>query len=413
LRIIELEKALYNQDKLLCKVFRENKKLNLELVSASYEIASLQSVHDDMSGKTCDNCTMIMVNYTDLWLMYSQVASQLKGVRLELRELKAHSLLLGACTSCPLLRFNLEVSSIEIKNLKHKLSHSSRYNVLSPPCDVCGSLKGKFFHATKENTELKQEVACLTSRLERTVVSEKLIEDDLSRVEESATMFTYKLGVSFERCEDKGEKSDSKLIPSSTYHQDEKTIKSIKAHYPVNPKPFFNPKREVRKEIPKPREEAFVCMFCGRAGHLDEVCFRRKRIEKMCLDYARNTYRDEFIDFLSRSYSRVPPHSYSRVSPHTSSRALPQFSHGPNHRSYGLGSRENRLVPKYFGYDPRPHHGGRFPCRPDLPAGGSHTHFEPRHLDGPCFPHRGSCTTGSNGEMLKTVKTSSSRMVKC
>jgi hypothetical protein len=39
------------------------------------------------------------------------------------------------------------------------------------------------------------------------VVSEKMIEDDLSHVEESATKSTYKLGVSFERCEDKGVKS--------------------------------------------------------------------------------------------------------------------------------------------------------------------------------------------------------------
>jgi regulator of replication initiation timing len=45
---------------------------------------------------------------------------------------------------------------------------------------MCGSLKDKLFHATKENTELKQEVAYLTSRLERTVVSKKMIEDDLS-----------------------------------------------------------------------------------------------------------------------------------------------------------------------------------------------------------------------------------------
>jgi hypothetical protein len=28
-------------------------------------------VHDDMSAKSCDNCTVIMVNYADLWLMYS------------------------------------------------------------------------------------------------------------------------------------------------------------------------------------------------------------------------------------------------------------------------------------------------------------------------------------------------------
>jgi hypothetical protein len=32
-------------------VFHENKKLNLELESASSEIASLRSVHDDMSAK--------------------------------------------------------------------------------------------------------------------------------------------------------------------------------------------------------------------------------------------------------------------------------------------------------------------------------------------------------------------------
>jgi hypothetical protein len=36
LRVIELENALCNQDKLLCKVFHENKKLNLELESAFF-----------------------------------------------------------------------------------------------------------------------------------------------------------------------------------------------------------------------------------------------------------------------------------------------------------------------------------------------------------------------------------------
>jgi hypothetical protein len=34
-------------------------------------------VHDDMSVKPCDNCTMIMVNYADLWLIQSHVASLL------------------------------------------------------------------------------------------------------------------------------------------------------------------------------------------------------------------------------------------------------------------------------------------------------------------------------------------------
>jgi hypothetical protein len=228
---------------LLGKVFRENKKLNLELESVFSEIASLRSTHDDMSAKPCDSCKMIVVNYADLWLVHSHVASLLDGARLELRELKAHSTLLGACTSCPMIRSDLEGTAIDIKDLKHKLDHSSSYTVLSPPCEACVSLKGKLFHATKENTELPQEVAYLTAHLQKTVLSEKMIQEDLSRVEQSATKSTHRLGVGFERCEDKGEMSAPKFIPSSTYHKEEATIKSTKSHYPSNPKPSFNPER--------------------------------------------------------------------------------------------------------------------------------------------------------------------------
>jgi hypothetical protein len=138
-------------------------------------------------------------------------------------------------------------------------------------------------------------------------------------------------------------------------------------------------------------------MFCGRPSHLDEFCFHHKRIEKRHFDYARNSYRDEFIDF--------PPHTSSHASSH--------FFHGPNHHSYGFCSQENSFVSGSFGYDPRSHHGDRPPRRYDFPAGGSYTCFETRHLDGPHFPHRGSHPTGSNGEEQKTVKTSSGRMVKC
>jgi hypothetical protein len=164
------------------------------------------------------------------------------GARLELRELKAHSTLLGACTTCPLLRSDLKAAVIEIKDLKHKLDHSSCYTILSPPYEACVSLKGKLFHATKENTQLQQEVAYLTARLEKTILSKKMIAP--------------------------------KFVPSSSYHKEEEALKPTKAHYPSNPKSSFNPKREARKETTKPREEAFVCMFCGRAGHLDEFYFR-------------------------------------------------------------------------------------------------------------------------------------------
>jgi hypothetical protein len=155
----------------------------------------------------------------------------------------------------------------------------------------------------------------------------------------------------------------SLFLPLSTIkkrnhlNQQNPTAHPIQSH-PSNP-------RDVKKEIIKAREEAFICMFCGRAGHLDECYFRRKRIEKRHFDYPRNSHRDEFSDFL--------PHSYSPALPRTSSHALPHFSHRPNHCSYDFGSRENNFVHRCFSYGPRPHRGDRFSCRPSFPTGGSHT----------------------------------------
>jgi hypothetical protein len=53
------------------------------------------------------------------------------------------------------------------------------------------------------------------------------------------------------------------------------------------------------------------------------------------------------------------------------------------------------------------------PRRHSFLGGGSYTRFEPGHLDGPHFPHHSSHPVHSNGEVQKTVKTSSGRMVKC
>jgi peptidyl-tRNA hydrolase len=100
----------------------------------------------------------------------------------------------------------------------------------------------------------------LTTRLEKTALSEKMIEEDLSQVEESATKSTYRLGVGFERCEKKSEKSAPKFVLSSSYHKEEEALKPTKTHYPSNSKPSFNPKREARKETPsRERKLLFAC----------------------------------------------------------------------------------------------------------------------------------------------------------
>jgi hypothetical protein len=182
-------------------------------------------------------------------IVHTQVASQLKGAKLELKELKAHSSLLGACISCPVLKSDLDACSIEIKELKQRPDHSSRYKVFSTPCEVCGTLKDKLLHATREKSELKQEVAYLSSRFERIIVSEKMIEEDLSRGEESATKSTYKLDVGFEKCEDKGEKNASKFVHRSNSHKEEEALKPTTHPIPSHPstqerceEKYFKPK---------------------------------------------------------------------------------------------------------------------------------------------------------------------------
>jgi hypothetical protein len=205
--------------------------------------------------------------------VHAQVASQLESTICELDELKARPSLLDACLECLKLKLELDARSLNVTKLETKLLEKSHVSVTSSPCEVCVSLKGKLVHSTNGNTMLVQDVAYLTSWLERTKLSEKMIEEDLSRVDECVTLSIHKLGLSYERCEDKGGKSAPKFIPISNYHQVEETLKSTKAHYPSNSKPSFNPKRDVKKETPKPREDAFVYIFCVHSGHLDEFCF--------------------------------------------------------------------------------------------------------------------------------------------
>jgi hypothetical protein len=128
---------------LLYLVFCENKNLNLKLENSFAEIASLQSLYNNMSAQPCENCNMIMVNYADLWILHTRVASQVMGAKLGLKELKAHSLLLGACLECPKLKLELDARSLKVKDLETKLLEKPRVSVTSPPCEVCGSLNDK------------------------------------------------------------------------------------------------------------------------------------------------------------------------------------------------------------------------------------------------------------------------------
>jgi hypothetical protein len=125
------------------------------------------------------------------------------------------------------------------------------------------SLKDKLVHATNENIMLVQDVAYLTSRLERIKLSEKMIKEELSQVDECVTHSIHKLGLVYERCEDKGEIS-TKFVPSSTYNDEEETLKAKQIPYPPNPKSSFNPKRAQKQTTNSSMSNldgVYICMF--------------------------------------------------------------------------------------------------------------------------------------------------------
>jgi hypothetical protein len=88
----------------------------------------------------------------------------------------------------------------------------------------------------------------------------------------------------------------------------------------------------VKKETPsRERKLSFACFVAMLVTWTSFASDARELTrDTLSFEYARNSYRDEFFDFL--------PHSYSHALPHTSSHALSRFSHGPNHHSYGFGS---------------------------------------------------------------------------
>jgi hypothetical protein len=102
---------------------------------------------------------------------------------------------------CAKLKLELDARSLNVKKLETELPEKSHILVTSSPYEVCVSLKSKLVHAINENTMLAQDVAYLTLRFERTKLSEKSIEEDLSQVDECVTHSIHKLCSGYERCE--------------------------------------------------------------------------------------------------------------------------------------------------------------------------------------------------------------------
>jgi hypothetical protein len=98
-----------------------------------------------------------------------------------------------------------------------------------------------------------------------------MIEENLSRVDEFVIHSIHKLGLGYERCEDKG-KIFTKFVPSSTYKYANKFHTLQTQSHPLTRRELKS-KQSTNPAMPN-LDGVYICMFCGCAGHLGEFSFQ-------------------------------------------------------------------------------------------------------------------------------------------
>ncbi|WVZ76688.1 hypothetical protein U9M48_024641 [Paspalum notatum var. saurae] len=299
-----------------------------EIDELKVELGKLQSKLDEptLSGELeCESCPCLAKELAVL-------KEKFEGQFMELEELRARPTLLGACIVCPTLRGELEQLRADFEVL----------SAPTDTCENCLTLRMQL--VDRDATIRKLEKAAMVPSLDydtcatQTVVLEDLREEVLSLQNDNnrlreVLIWAYARqpqlemiigstkraegetsGVGFGECNTSGEKSAPVKVkttptqPGETvdgvYHEPPKaapmkqywTPKPSKAKLDkiveeeLTPKgktpvqqpepPKVTPPKPKSQPNPVPRRPVYHCEFCQRNGHLEEFCFRRKRVER-------------------------------------------------------------------------------------------------------------------------------------
>jgi hypothetical protein len=91
------------------------------LVDARAQIDSLKSAPIVTNEPECTGCSVYLNELTVLKEKYASNVEELYVLRVELDEMKSRSSLLSACTSCPVLHEQLDVSLVYARSLEAQL----------------------------------------------------------------------------------------------------------------------------------------------------------------------------------------------------------------------------------------------------------------------------------------------------
>jgi hypothetical protein len=293
-------------------------------LDAKLEIDSLKASPIVSDEVKCADCPTFLADLALFKEKHASKCEELNVLRVEVAALKSRSALLGACTSCPVLHAKIDEMHAYTVSLEAKLKEQ-----IPTSCSTCE------MHALKnlelahyvdrlqdENDELRKLIGWLSGHEPQLKImietfkrqdgeglgANKVGEGSGGNITEPPKthqknnfppkpnhlrnrLDTTPASPVFSPQTNDFQKPVKFLSTSrkvSFGKESEKTSKEKPVEKPSGEKPSEQPKP---KPKPKPKLVRFHCGYCGRDGHKDEFCFKRKREERMVKEWAnKNKY---------------------------------------------------------------------------------------------------------------------------
>jgi hypothetical protein len=292
-------------------------ELETQVLDSKHEIDSLKASPVVSDEVDCADCSIFLANLALFKEKHASMCEELDVLRVEVAELKSRSALLGACTSCPVLHAKIDEMHVCTASLEDKLKEP-----IPKSCSTCE------MHALK-NLELAHYV----DRLQDENDEPRKLMGWLSGHEPQLRIMieTFKRqdgeGLGANKV---GEGSGENIPgPPKTHHKNDFPPKPnhlmnlldttpAPPVFPIQTNEFQKPSKfvstpgkvffgkesekvseekpvekssgekpsEQPQSKPKPKLVRFHCGYCGRYGHKDEFCFKRKREEIMAKEWA-------------------------------------------------------------------------------------------------------------------------------
>jgi hypothetical protein len=303
-------------------------ELETQNLDAKLEIDSLKALPVVSNEVECADCPIFLADLAMFKEKHASKCEELDVLRVEVAELKSRPALLGACTSCPILHEKIDEKHAYTVLLEAKLKEPIRTSFSTCELHALKNLEFAHYvdHLQDENDDLRKMMGWL-SRHEPQL---RMMIEAYKRYDGQA-LGSEKIG---ECSGEGGEKIGDIQAPPKTYHKNtydpkpnplrnkldttpdppifpqptddfQKSIKfkstlgnvffGKESEKPSEVKPVEKPSGEKPNEQPhpkpKPKPIRFHCGYCGRDGHKDEFCFKRKREERMAKEWAnKNKY---------------------------------------------------------------------------------------------------------------------------